>query len=92
MTATLLVRHTVDSYDDWKHAFDGHEANRRQHGATGHRVLHDGNQVTVLIDFPDRGLAEGFASDSALPDVMHKGGVTGAPDIAFLESSEQLNY
>ena len=39
MTATLLVRHTVDSYDDWKHVFDGHEANRRLHGATGHRTL-----------------------------------------------------
>ena len=92
MTATLLVRHTVDSYDDWKPIFDGHQVNRRQHGATGHRVLHDGNQVTILIDFPDRGLAEGFASDPALPEVMSKGGVTGAPDIAYLESSEQLNY
>ena len=92
MTATLLVRHTVDSYDDWKPIFDGHQVNRRQHGATGHRVLHDGNQVTILIDFPDRGLAEGFASDPALPEVMSKGGVTGAPDIAYLESSEQLSY
>jgi len=92
MTATLLVRHTVDSYDDWKPIFDGHQVNRRQHGATGHRVLHDGNQVTILIDFPDRGLAEGFASDPALPEVMSKGGVTGAPDIALLESSEQLSY
>ncbi|WP_323095316.1 hypothetical protein [Intrasporangium sp. YIM S08009] len=92
MTATLLVRHTVDSYDDWKHAFDGHEATRRQHGATGHRVLHDGNQVTVLIDFPDRGSAEEFASDSALPEAMRKGGVTGSPEIAYLDSSEQLSY
>jgi len=32
MTATLLVRHTVESYDDWKPVFDGHEANRRLHG------------------------------------------------------------
>ena len=92
MTATLLVRHTVDSYDDWKPVFDGHEANRRLHGATGHRVLHDGNQVTILIDFPDRGLAEGFASDPALPEVMSKGRRVGAPEIAFLEPSEQLSY
>jgi hypothetical protein len=92
MTATLLVRHTVENYNDWKPVFDGHEANRRLHGAAGHRVLHDGNQVTLLIDFPDRASAEGFASDPALPDVMSKAGVTGAPEIAFLEASEQVSY
>jgi hypothetical protein len=92
MTATLLVRHTVESYDDWKSVFDGHEANRRLHGASGHRVPHDGNQVTILIDFPDRGLAEGFASDPSLPEVMSKAGVGGAPEIAFLQPSEQLSY
>ena len=92
MTATLLVRHTVESYDAWKPVFDGHEVNRRSHGASGHRVLHDGNQVTLLIDFPDRASAEGFASDPALPEVMSKAGVVGAPEIALLEPSEQLSY
>jgi hypothetical protein len=92
MTATLLVRHSVESYDDWKPVFDGHEASRRLHGASGHRVLRDGNQVTILIDFPDRGLAEGFASDPTLPEVMSKAGVVGAPEIAILEASEQLSY
>ena len=58
------MRHTVESYDDCKPVFDGHEANRRLHGATGHRVLHD---------------------------VMSKAGVTGAPEIAFLEPVEQLS-
>jgi hypothetical protein len=91
MAATLLVRHTVESYDDCRPVFDGHEANRRLHGATGHRVLHDDNQVSILIDFPDRGLAEGFAADPPLPDVMSKAGVTGAPEIAFLEPSERLS-
>jgi hypothetical protein len=92
LTTTLLVRHTVESYHYWRPVFAGHEANRRLHGATGHRVLRDGNQVTILIDFPDRSLAEGFAADPALPEVMSKGGVTGAPDIAFLESCEQISY
>ena len=92
MAATLLVRHTVESYDAWKPVFDGHEVNRRSRGASGHRVLHDGNQVTLLIDFPDRASAEGFASDPALPEVMSKAGVVGAPEIALLEPSEQLSY
>ena len=92
MSATLLVRHSVESYDDWKPVFDAHEASCRRHGATAHRVLHDGNQMTILIDFPDRGLAEGFASDPTLPEVKSKAGVVGAPEIAFLEPSEQLSY
>ena len=35
MTATLLVPHGVESYDDWRPVFDGHEASRRRHGAPG---------------------------------------------------------
>jgi hypothetical protein len=92
MTATLLVRHTVESYDAWKPVFDGHEVNRRLHGASGHRVLHEDNRVTLLIDFPDRASAESFASDPTLPEVMSKAGVVGAPEMAFLEHSEQLSY
>ena len=91
MTATLLVRHSVERYDDWKPVLDGHEASRRRHGATGHRVLHDGNQVTLLIDIPDRRLAEGFASDPPLPEVTSTARVVGAPEIAFLGPSEQLS-
>jgi hypothetical protein len=92
MIATLLVRHTVESYDDWKPFFDGHEGSRRLHGASGHRVLRDGNQVTILIDFPDRASADGFAADPELPEVMSKAGVIGAPEIAILESPEQISY
>ena len=92
MSARPLVRHSVESYDDWKPVFDAHEASCRRHGATGHRVLHDGNQITILIDFPDRGLAAGIASDPTLPEVTSKAGVVGAPEIAFVEPSEQLSY
>jgi hypothetical protein len=92
MTATLLVRHTVESYNAWKPLFDEHEASRRSHGASGHRVLHDGNNVTVLIDFPDRASADGFTSDAALADVMKRAGVTSAPDISLLDAEESKSY
>jgi hypothetical protein len=91
MTATLLVRHSVESYDDWQPVFDGHEASRRRHGATGPGVLPYGNQVSILIDFPARGLAAGFAFDPTLPDLMSRAGVVNAPEIAFVELSEQLS-
>ena len=89
---TVLVRHTVESFDDWKPVFDGHESTRRLHGATGHRVLRDGNDVTILTDFADREGANGFAEDPSLREAMAKGGVIGTPDVSFLDEVEDLSY
>jgi hypothetical protein len=81
---TLAVRHTVSDFDTWKSAFDGHATVRSSHGATGERILHDGNAVLVLIDFPDGASAESFMADPTLADAMAKGGVVGAPDVSVL--------
>ena len=40
---TLAARHSVNDFDTWKAAFDTHADIRRGHGATGHRVLRNGN-------------------------------------------------
>ena len=89
---TLIVQHTVESYETWKPGFDGHQDSRRLHGATRHRVLRDGNNVTILIDFPDRDSATGFAQDPALREAMDKAGVTGLPAIAFSDEVEAISY
>ncbi|MEP7055565.1 MAG: cyclase [Actinomycetota bacterium] len=92
MAITALVRHAVEDYDTWKPGFDGHEATRRLHGATGHRLMRDGNNVTVLVDFPDRQAADGFIADPSLQDVMTKFGVIGAPEVSFLDPAEEITY
>jgi hypothetical protein len=89
---TLIVQHTVESFEAWKPGFDGHQDSRRLHGATQHRVLRDGNDVTILIDFPDRDSATGFAQDPALRAAMDKAGVTGKPAIAFSDEVEAISY
>ncbi|MHB1067715.1 MAG: cyclase [Candidatus Nanopelagicales bacterium] len=81
---TLAVRHSVSDFDTWKSVFDGHASVRAGHGATSHRVLHDGNAVLVLIDFPDAASARSFMADPALVDAMARGGVVGAPDVSVL--------
>jgi hypothetical protein len=81
---TLAVRHTVSDFGTWKSSFDEHSSVRAQHGATGQRVLHDGNAVLVLIDFPDAASAQAFMADPGLADAMAKGGVVGAPDVSVL--------
>jgi len=81
---TLAVRHTVSDFDTWKSVFDGHASVRTGHGSTGQRVLHDGNTVLALIDFPDAASVQSFMDDPSLAEAMHKGGVIGAPEISVL--------
>jgi hypothetical protein len=89
---TLIVQHTVESFEGWKPGFDGNQDSRRLHGATQHRVLRDGNNVTILIDFPDRDSAAGFAQDPTLRAAMDKAGVTGVPSIAVSDEVEAISY
>ena len=89
---TLLVQHDVASYDDWKPLFDGNEDLRRLHHASGHRVLRDGNHITVLIDFPDASSARSFAADPSLRETMSKAGVIGAPTISVADTTETIAY
>jgi hypothetical protein len=89
---TLAVRQSVSDYETWQPAFDGHEKVRRTHGATGHRVLRDGNDVLVLIEFPDEASAHSFTEDASLREAMAAGGVVGAPDISFRSESSQEQY
>lgn len=89
---TMLVQHTIESFEDWQVAFEHHGSSRRRHGATGHRVMRDGADVTVLIDFPDTAAAQGFAGDPELKEAMSKAGVVGAPTISFLDDVESVTY
>lgn len=81
---TLAVRHSVNDFDTWKSAFDGHASVRDSHGATAARVLHDGNAVLVIIDFPDAASAQAFMADPSLATAMAEGGVVGAPEVSIL--------
>jgi hypothetical protein len=89
---TLAVRHTVQDFDVWKTAFDGHAAARRGHGATGHRVLRDGQDVLVLIDFDTQEQAGAFSTDPSLKEAMADAGVTSAPDITSREETDGRRY
>jgi hypothetical protein len=89
---TLAVRHTVQDFDLWKAAFDAHADTRRRHGATGHRVLRDGHDILVLIDFDSQEQAGAFTADPSLKDAMADAGVTSTPDLTIREETEGLRY
>lgn len=89
---TLAARHSVNDFDTWKAAFDTHADIRRGHGATGHRVLRNGNDMLVLVDFPDAGSAAAFLSDPSLTEAQMSGGVQGTPEGAMYSEVEQVTY
>ena len=89
MSATLVVRHTVNDYATWRPVYDDLEPLRVQHGCTGKRVLSipgDTNDLLITHDFPTVEQASAFAHDPALRDGMERAGVAGAPRIEIFES------
>jgi hypothetical protein len=88
MTATLVVRHTVNDFDAWHVVYDELESLRAEHGCTGKRVFQapeGANDVLVTHDFPSVEQAGAFAHDPALRAGMERAGVAGAPRIEIFE-------
>ena len=88
MTATLVVRHTVNDFAEWHSVYEGLEPLRVEHGCTDERVFQapgDANDVLVTHDFPSVEQAGAFAHDPALRAGMERAGVAGAPRIEIFE-------
>jgi len=91
----IIVQHKVRDYDTWKSVFDGHQAVRTRHGATGHelyRGLEDLNDITVVNHFPSKEQAEAFAADPSLKEAMERGGVVSEPRITWAQDTEAVEY
>jgi len=89
MSATLVVRHTVNDYATWRPVYDGLEPLRVQHGCTDKRVLaspDDANDLLITHDFPTVEQASAFAHDPGLREGMERAGVSGAPRIEIFAS------
>ena len=87
---TMIVQHGVADYDVWRPLFDGHATARAAHGGSGATVFRgadDANAITVLMDFPSLADAQAFASDPSLKETMQRAGVTGPPQISFVEQA-----
>ena len=89
MSATLVVRHTVNDYATWRPVYDELESLRVQHGCTDKRVLvspDDANDILITHEFPTVDAAGAFAHDPGLKAGMERAGVAGAPRIEIFTS------
>ncbi|SNT29491.1 hypothetical protein [Rhodococcoides kyotonense] len=89
---TLITRHRVRDYEQWHNAFAGHQDNRRAHGATGHRIYRDGNDITVLTHFPDRRSVDEFLADPALANVVAVAGFVDPPVTVICDDADSQTY
>jgi hypothetical protein len=84
----LLIRHTVADYAKWRVGFDAHEAARRAAGATGvyqiYRDLENPSQITTMLEWNNTENARKFADDPAVREALKAAGVTGAPEVHFM--------
>ena len=90
--AFLIVHHKLEDYDKWKGVFDGHAPTRREFGSKGAQVLRsadDPNEVFVITEWDNTDDARRFAESPGLREVMQRAGVTGRPDLHFVEEVDR---
>ena len=83
-----LLTHPVEDFDRWKPGFDAHEPARVAAGMLGHHINRseeDPNLVTLFLALSDLDQAKAFASSTDLAEKMQEVGVTGPPEIRWLQ-------
>ena len=84
----VMVRHQVADFGKWKSAYDAHAPARAKAGLKELHVLRNidnPDEIVLLFSADDLGKAKAFVASQDLREAMEKAGVTGKPDICFLQ-------
>ena len=90
---SLVIRHKVQNYKNWKVVFDNHATARKGQGCKGgklYRSSQDPSEVVIVFEWDDLRKAKAFTQSEDLRETMTKAGVIGAPEFSFLEESESF--
>jgi hypothetical protein len=82
-----LIRHKVKNYAAWKTAYDADDSARLANGIHNYvigRGMEDSMMVMVAMKLDDLEKAKAFTNNPRLKAAMQKGGVTGVPEISFV--------
>ena len=93
--AGIIVSHAVEDYDKWRVAYDDFDAHRKEVGIVGHAVnqeLGKSNQVVVYHQAKEIDTLRKFVDSPELKARMQKAGVTGPPDIQFVQVADFATY
>jgi heme-degrading monooxygenase HmoA len=90
----LLIKHKVEDFDTFKPVYDEHAALRKAGGSIGAHMLRnadDPNEIVILLHWDDMENARRFAQSDDLRQAMQQAGVSGKPDVYFLEEVERTS-
>jgi heme-degrading monooxygenase HmoA len=88
--AYMLVRHSVEDYEAWKSIFDSNSDLRRRNGEKSYQILRQdngSNNLIGLFQWDSLDSARAYAASPELKAAMERAGVTGKPEVLFLEES-----
>jgi heme-degrading monooxygenase HmoA len=88
-----MIRLTVADYERWKPVFDEYGAVRGKSGSQGGQLFRNADnahEVLVLWKWTNQEQARAFFQSSGLRETMQQAGVTGRPEVVYLEAIEQL--
>jgi heme-degrading monooxygenase HmoA len=89
----VLVRHKVADFKRWKQEFDGHFGLRHGAGELSCRMFHsheNPNDLTLFFEWETLEMARAFFASDALKKGMQQSGVTGTPEVQFLDEIRSL--
>ena len=92
--ATVIVKHRVASFEDFKQIYDAGGDARKAHGWVRHTILrdaHDPNLVTIIHRVQSLERAKDYGASDEVRSAMQRG-VLGPPEVTFLEEAEELSY
>ena len=84
----ILVRHKVDDCAKWKQSFDDSIDFRKAGGEKSYQIfqtIEDPNNLVLLFEWNNIANAKRFLESSELQEKMQQAGVSGKPEIFFLE-------
>jgi len=90
---TVMVKHKVKDYAEWKKVFDEHDSFRKDGGELSYQLYRkegEADTVYLLFTWESRERAEKFLQSESLREAMAKAGVIEKPDIALLEKVEEV--
>jgi heme-degrading monooxygenase HmoA len=88
--AYMFVRHSVQDYEAWKSVFDSVADLRRRSGEKSYQILRQENgskELVALFEWDSLDNARKYAVSPELKEGMQRAGVTGKPEILFLEEA-----
>jgi len=87
----ILISHRVEDYGKWKTSFENATTMRKESGERSYQLFRtheDPNNLVLLFEWDNLENAQKFLDSEELRETMQQAGVTGKPEISFIDDIE----